>query len=1194
MKKKPLKSLQGTLWLTGKRMALSLMLVFSSLMLSAQTVTIRMTNCTFADVAREIERQTELTFLYNDAKVDAITNLNPDFTNADVKAVLDYCLRGSGLSYSIVDNTVVLVPDRKSALGADNRLWAKGKVMDEAGNPLPGVNVIIKGSTIGTVADIDGRFSIWCSRGDSLHFSMVGYESVVLAVKDTMSMEVVMKEAVEALDEVVVVSTGYMRIPKERATGSFGVVTAKELEKRPSANVLNRLEGTVPGVYVNIRNSDMTFLYGSDRADGYQDEANNVSMNIRGKSSLTGTINSRPLIVVDGFPTDFELKSLNPSDIASITFLKDAAAASIWGARAANGVVVIETKKGSKDGSASVNFSMNVLVSGQPRFNTLPLMNSAEMIDYEREMIEKGYITRPTTTDYSADGPVSQAAYLIMDMRDGAISEEKGEAALAELAGRESYRDVKKYLLQSSFSQTYNLSFSGGSNSSSYFLSASYAKERSNMVGNEGDRFTLTSNMSFKLMDWATLTTGIKAAFMNIDNNGLGLTPIQPGTGTLPLMPYDQLVDDEGNRVDYYRTYNKDFVAQREEMGYKNWKYNYLDELDNMDNTRQEQSLGLNVALNLPIPGVKGLSLDGSFMLEMLNTKTRDYANEDTFEARDAYNYATYYNPTTGELTHGLPEGGILTISNGRNRNYSIRGQVNYDNTLADIHQIAALAGIELRETRQWNNGSIYYGYNDETLVGGSQISNPYTCIWGYDAWMQDDNEETDYQRRYLSYYGNVSYSLMSKYVLTGSVRYDDYNNFGLDRKYRATPMWSVGASWHLGYEDFISGIDWINRLTFRVTYGYNGNINQEEVPFTNLSLSTSNDGYTQQPSSSITNAANPSVRWEKVGVLNFGLDFALLNSRLSGSIEWYNKYSRDLFADYVINPIFGANASQQYTLSRNAAKVNGKGLDLALNGVPVRTNDFTWDARLTFSYNNNEVISSPYEMSTTFYAYGAGSGRMIEGYNMDNYWAYRWAGLDENGDSQIYNADGEIVPSTESITNDDLVYVGTTTPRYYGGFMNTFTYKKLSLYVGISYKMGYIFRKPSLTNGAGLTRYGVNYEINEDMADRWRESGDEATTNVPRLGTNSNSFYRYMGADIHILKGDHIRLREVSLSYELPTKWLNKVRIKSGTFGFTVTNLGLIWRSNDADIDPDFIPNSSSLEMAPTPSYNFSLNLNF
>lgn len=667
---------------------------------------------------------------------------------------------------------------------------------------------------------------------------------------------------------------------------------------------------------------------------------------------------------------------------------------------------------------------------------------------------------------------------------------------------------------------------------------------------------------------------------------------MQPSLGILPLMPYNQLVDDNGNRVDYYR-YNEEFVNEKEGQGYKNWRYNYLDELDNMDNTRKEQAVSLTMGLNIPIPGVKGLALDGSLMYERTNTKTRTLENGDTYASRDRYNYATRYDASTGTLTHGLPDGGLLYLINSDARNYSLRGQLNYDNTFDEIHQISALAGIELRETRTWQNSAWYYDYNDQTLLAASQIQNPYTNIWGWTSYLNTGSPETDYQRRFLSYYGNVSYTLMSKYVLTGSVRYDDYNNFGVDRKYRATPMWSTGLSWHIGREDFIQdNVGWLNQLTFRATYGYNGNIDQNQYPFTQISLSTSNDAFTQLPSSSINFAANPSVRWEKTGVLNFGLDFAVLNRRLSGSIELYRKYSRDLFADYTINPIFGANASSSYTLSRNAAKVNGKGIDLALNGVIVQKGDFRYDAKLTYSYNINEVISSPYEMSPYFYSSGGGSGRMLEGYNMNNFWAYRWAGLDENGDSQIYNADGDIVKSTESVTNDDLVYVGTLTPKYFGGFFNTFSYKGLSLYVGITYKLGYIFQKPTISQQAG----GRNtyYEINEDMANRWREAGDEATTNVPRIGTDANSFVRYRGADIHIQKGDHIRLREVSLTYNIPAKWLNKLLINSGSIGFSANNLGLIWKKNNAGIDPDFIPNSRSLTMSPTPSYNFSLNLNF
>lgn len=1195
MKKKPFQSLLGAVWLIFKRLPLKLSMMFLVLLplsLSAQQVTIKMKNATFVEVAREIQRQTELTFLYNDTKVGKIVGLNPDFTNTDVKVVLAYCLKGTGLNFSIMDNTVVLTPVRESDSNNQKKLRVEGQVMDVKGLPLPGVNILIKGTTVGFVSDIDGKFTAVCNPGDSLFFSMVGLESVTLGVKDETFLKVVMKESVESLDEVVVVSTGYSRIPKERATGSFGVVTAKDLERMPTANVMNRLEGVVPGVYVDIKNSDNTFLYGGTRNDGYQEEQNNIAMTIRGKSTYQGI--TRPLLVVDGFPTELEMKNLNPSDIASITFLKDAAAASIWGARAANGVIVVETKKGQKgQAGPAINFSMNITTSGAPRFNTLPVMNSAEMIDYEREMVDKGYIVEPTNTQWSASGPITQAAKVLLAMKNGTMTQDDGEAVLEELASREAYRDVKKYLLQSSSSQSYNLSFSGSGDQMSYFLSASYAKEKSSMVGQQGDRFTLTSNLDFKIKNWATLTTGLKLAYINLDNNALGLSPIQTGTLTTPLMPYDYLVDDEGNRIDYYKTYNEDFVTEKENLGYKNWKYNYLDELDYMDDTRKESAVALNVGLAIPVPFVDGLVFNGQFMLEQTNDKERTYNNEDSFVARDLYNNATTYDAATGKLTHNLPDGGLLYLAYTNSRNFSWRWQLDYDATIAERHQIAALAGMELRETRQWNSSTYYYGYNDQTLISGTQLPNPYTNIFGWSSYLYDNSPEKDYQRRYLSYYGNVSYTLLSKYVLTGSVRYDDYNNFGVDRKYRATPMWSAGLAWHATREKFVQeNVGWLNSLTLRATYGYNGNIKQDEYPFTNISSSSSTDGYTQRPSSSITFAANPAVRWEKVGVLNLGLDFSVLDRRLSGNFELYRKYARDMFASFYINPIFGANASSSYALNRNGAKMNVKGFDAALDAAVVRNENVNYKIRLTYSSSKSEVISSPYEMSSYFYSSGGGAGGMLEGYSMDNFWAYRWAGLDENGDSQVYNADGNVVSSTENVTNDDLVYVGNTTPKYYGGMFHTLSYKGLSLYVAVTYKLGYIFQKPTLSQQAGGRNAG--YEINEDMAKRWREAGDEATTDVPRIGTSSNSFVRYMGADIHIQKGDHIRLREISLSYNLPSRWLDKIMVKGASCAFSVTNVGLIWKKNKVGIDPDFIPNSRSLKMASTPTYNFSLNFNF
>ena len=279
MKKNRNKSLPGGLWLVKNRLMMRMtivLLLFSSFTAVAQNVTVKMKNSSFIQVAKEIQKQTELTFLYNDAKVGNITGLNPDFTNTDVKAVLEYCLKNSGLTFSIVDNTVVVSPVKSTNQQQENKLTVVGKISDQQGLPLPGVNIIIKGTTLGFVSDVEGKFTAICSRGDSLLFSMVGFEMQIVAINSNSPLNIKMKEATEALDEVVVVSTGYTRLPKERATGSFSVVTAKELEKRPSPNIMNRLEGVVPGVYVDVKNSDMTFLYGSDRTDGYVDEQTNI------------------------------------------------------------------------------------------------------------------------------------------------------------------------------------------------------------------------------------------------------------------------------------------------------------------------------------------------------------------------------------------------------------------------------------------------------------------------------------------------------------------------------------------------------------------------------------------------------------------------------------------------------------------------------------------------------------------------------------------------------------------------------------------------------------------------------------------------------------------------------------------------------------------------------------------------------
>ncbi len=1072
-----------------------------------------------------------------------------------------------------------------------------GYVQDEKGAVLPGATVLVGTSgKVGVATDAQGKFKLEISAGAlALRASSVGYESKDVLLTAAQFYPITLQTQATGLGEVQVVSNGYSELPRERATGAFGVVTSEQLQEIPVPNVVQRLEGQVAGVQLNIQSSDNSFLYLNNQINP---NVNNVGTNdyglqVRGQSSLSGDPGaSKPLIVLDGLPTELDLRTLNPDDIAQITVLKDAAAASIWGVRAANGVLVIQTKKGRFNRGPSLSFSTSLTLAGRPRINTLPLLNAAQLIDYERELVDQGLLTDPGLppanpgTSYLPRAISEVQEWLFRAQRGTATSAQR-DSALAVLSsrGRTGYNQIGQYLLQPAQSQVYDLSLSGGGESNTYFLSGSYAKERTNAIGNEGARLTLTANQEYKLFRWATLTLNAKGSFFTQQRNGLGLSPLQLSPSE--VLPYNQLVDASGQSVDYSYAYYGPKLDQLENRGYLPWRYNYLRENSLGDNVTRENNYWAAAGLSVPI--YKGLSGSATYSLERTYGENPYYYSPDSYYARNLENSATSLSLTTGQLAYGVPLGGIQYRNTSGRNNYTLRAQLTLDRNFGGKHQVNAVGGSEIREVTTSATGQVFYGYNSQTQF--YQLVNstvPYTNVAGQSASIGSLGSITDRRNRFLSYFANGSYTLLERYTASASVRYDDYNNFGLDRKYRATPLYSAGLAWTLSHESWLKSATWLSNLRLRATYGLNGNIPVGAVPYTSISLSPT-DPITNQGYASISAPANASLRWERTAVTNLGLDFGLWESRLTGTVEAYYKHGTDLFVTYPANPTYG-----YLTLSRNAANLNGQGVDLTLTGSVVRTPSWDWNLTGIFSYNTNKVVD--YKIDNTATVLASGTSGPLNNRPTDYIMVFRSAGLDANGRTQVYDRNEGIIPYNQPVTSlDDMVYAGRRTPPYTGGLTQTLRYKALTLYVQTVFKLGYVFLPPTF----GQLAPARGLDLNADIDRRWRLPGDEATTTVPGvLGSTGASWVRYNYSDARVQSADHVRLREVSLRYAVPSRLLSFGRatpfIKGLNLSVAARNLGLLWRKNTLGLDPDFLYVSNPLTLPPAVSYVFSLNANF
>lgn len=1124
-----------------------------------------------------------------------------------VEELLKAILYPNGLVFLYVDKnhyTIVARDARAEADGPSPAVGAapaqartiNGQVRDEKGEVVPGATVLVGTSgKVGTATDAQGKFKLEVpANALALKVSSIGYETQDLLITAAQYYAVTLQSQSTGLGEVQVVSNGYSELPRERATGAFGVVTAEQLQEIPVPNVIQRLEGQVAGVQLNIQSSDNSFLYQNSAVNP---RANNVGTNdytlaVRGQSSLGDQSAQRPLIVLDGLPTELDLRTLNPDDIAQITVLKDAAAASIWGARAANGVFVIQTKKGRFNRAPNVSFSTAITLAGRPRVNTLPLLNSAQLIDYERELVDQGQLVDPGLPPANPNAAyypraISEAQEWLFRAQRGTATVAQRDSALGVLASRDrtGYDQLRQYLLQPAQSQVYNLSLSGGGENNTYFLSGSYAKERTNATGSDGSRLTLTANQEYKLFHWVTLTANAKGSFFAQQQNGLGLSPL--ATSPTELLPYNQLVDANGQSVNYNYAFYGPKLDQLESQGYLPWRYNYLQQNSLTGNTLRENNYWGSLSLSAPLYG--GLSGSVTYSLERTYGENPIYYSPDSYNARDIENSATSISPTTGQLVYGIPLGGILRRNTSGRNNYTLRGQLTLDRNFGGKHQVNGVAGSEIREVNASATGLTLYGYNDQTQI--AQAVNalaPYTTVNGNSQNIGSVNSVTDRQNRYLSYFANASYTLLERYTASASIRYDDYNNLGLDRKYRARPFYSGGLSWTLSQEAWLKGVSWLSNLRLRATYGLNGNIPAGATPFTSISL-LPNNPLTNQGYAQINSPANSSLRWETTAVTNLGVDVGLWGGRLSGTVEVYYKRGTDLFVTYPANSTYGYT-----TLARNAANLNGQGVDLTLSGSPIRTTDWEWNLTGVASYNTNKVVD--YQIDNTATLLASGTTGPINNRPTDYLLVFRSAGLDANGRTQVYNRNEGIVPYNQPLTSlDDLVYAGRRTPPYTGGLTQTLRYKGLSLYVQTVFKLGYVFLPP--TFGALNVSRGI--PLNADIDRRWRQPGDEATTNVPGVvGSSGTSWTRYNYSDARVQSGDHIRLREVSLRYAVPSSLLGfgaaKPFLKTLSLSVAARNLGLLWRKNTLGLDPDYLYVPTLPVLPPAVSYVFSLNASF
>lgn len=1137
----------------------------------AQKITLSEKNTPLVKVFDRISAQSGLEFLVSTSILNSSKPVTLSVKNMELKDVLEKLFDGQPLKYKIENKSVVVsnkIPSLLDGLIARfQQIDVYGTVFDEGQNVLPGATIKIKGTAKSLITGSDGVFTFSQVDDDIvLVISYIGYKTQEVLVKGKkMPLRIVLLAARSELEEVnVSYSTGYQSIPKERATGSYSIITAEELGKKTAPGLLERLEGTTSGLLINVGTPDMSLTTNRD------------NFTIRG----TSTINSekKPLVVLDGFPTELDLVNINPDNVESITVLKDAAAASIWGVRAANGVVVIVSKKGTYSNSPRVDYSSNFTFTGRPRLDYRKVLNASQYLEYEKEMVDKGLLPAQKSAMSLYPQPLTPGADLALQLKRGTITQQQYTAEVQRLSQFNVNDQYQQYLLQSPFAQQHNVSISGGSSITRNYLSAAYSDERTNSKGDYNSRLVVSFSNETKITPKLTFSAETFVTLLKQQNNGIGLRANQPGINT--LLPYDQLVNANGNGVDFAYKTNARTLDSLQTKGYLPWKYNYLDELSNADNSNRSVAYRLKGGLNYKI--ISWLSADLKYMTERSFTKTRNFYNQNTYTARDMINRYT----TTDTHVRGIPLGGILNLNDAEQNNYNMRGQVNFNPDFKSAGRLDAIFGAELRQTLSSGYGNQIYGYDDRLLSS--------TAVNFFQIYKTaDGNVRIPYPQgianrkdRYASVFGNFTYTYQNRYSLSGSFRKDDSNLFGAAKEFRTVPLWSLGGMWRANEEDFLIDSKWLSKLNFRVTIGYNGNLNKETSPYLIMQQSGTNPINTD-PYASIANPANPQLRWERVRTFNIGTDFSLFNYVVNGTVDTYWRKSLDLLGRVEIDPTYGFTS-----LRANQLEMTGRGVDIELNAKVIHTKAFSWTPSLSVSFNKNEVTKAYFQQETT--SYYTNANNPIQGKQLGSLYTYRFAGLNQNGNAMMYNGKGEkILADLNTFDQKDIdavAYQGNTIPPYFGGLSNTFRYKDFELYTLFTFKVGHKFMRPTTDQIFQLPYTRIAHS---DLANRWKVPGDEFKTNVPAIDPLHTGSYNYINSDYFVEDASYARFRDISLAYNIPVKQMNWKAFKAINVSVTGRNLA-IWTANKKGIDPDYLDALNSSVLPPSKSFVFSVKAAF
>ncbi|WP_316804626.1 SusC/RagA family TonB-linked outer membrane protein [Pedobacter nototheniae] len=1161
----------------------------------AQKVSINKKNTELKDLFKEIHNQTGYDFIYNNDVLNVSSSFDINVKNKDVSDLLKDIFSNKPLSFSIEDKNII-VKVRERSDSKPDRIVTGRVIASEDKQALPGVSIKIKGTAKAVSTSNNGEFSIRVSDGDVLVFSMLGYVSQEVNTDGKNSINVTLVQSTSNLNEVVITGIGGA-VDRKTFTGATTKISVKDAELGGLPDPSRMLEGRVAGV--SVQNTTGTF-------------GTAPKIRVRGATSILGS--SKPLWVVDGSILEdvadvsaddlasgdaltlisSAVGGMNSNDIESFQVLKDGSATSIYGARAKAGVIVITTKKG-RSGYSQLNYVSEFTVRAVPSYSSFNIMNSQEQMGFYQQLFQRGWLNLSDVSNATSSG-VYGKMYELINSGQLLNTEEARNAYLRQAE----YRNTDWFgeLFNSNVMQNHSLSITSGTDKSQYYASVSVVSDPGWAKQSQVKRYTANLNATYNISDKLKL---------NIITSGNYRAQRAPGTLGQATNVVTAIVRRDFDINPYLYALNTSRTLDVNETYTRNYaQFNILKELENNYMDINVAEVKFQGQLNWKV--VKNFDLSAFGSVRYQQTSQQHYIKDESNQAlayramgttviRDAnpYLYTDPVNPYAVPVSI-LPAGGIYNRTDYKALVNDYRVNAKYHNKFAEKHvlDVEASASVNsIERNNNWYRGwGLQYGLGEIPFVDyrifkkGQESNSQYYSVGNT-------------RGKEIAFFGKAAYSYDEKYSLELTGRYEGSNRLGRSTSARWAPTWSVGGLWNASEEDFFKKLESpLSSLTFRGSYSLMADRGPSYVTNSLVVIDSYNPW---RPSTTdnetglqISDLENSALGFEKQYEMNLGMNFGLFNNRLNGDVNYYRRRGFDL-----IGPINTQGLGGQITKYGNVANMKSGGLEVALSGTIMKTPDFSWTATFNYTHATTEITDLQNRQRVIDLI--TGKGLSLVGYPVRALFSIPFVGLRDDGLPQFTNADNSTTVTGINFQNRTnvsfLKYEGSIDPTDFGGFGNVFTYKGFSLTPYITYSFGNVIR----LNPVFKTNYTDLDATTREFFDAWNVPGDEYKTNVPvvlddrynRMSSQySYAYNAYNYSSATVAKGDFIRVKDISVAYQLPKSFLARIKVASASLRFNVSNLWLIYADKKLNgQDPEFA-NAGGVALPLAKQYTLSLKL--